>query len=317
MIKSIFVALAVLFPASGAQAQNRTQVLGGDLFDIQDAVNALNAKAFPVIGLSRGVRELKIVPSYLNIRNNSDFGSDGKLQGGGFAASYFRGLSDHWGYSVIGAFGAVNGDAIGIQEITGAASGGFSSGFTNDFDSGTTVNEVRMSRKGTGWQVATAIVYDPTDPGSRVRLPIMLGFGLMYFSHDLEGTYNAVHSAGQQRNVRLKRRDFKPGFFFGLSVQIDAGPFQIAPFFASQVNLGKVSQDVTVTVASTGAVLYSQNDAETEFLSPSFGIGFTYKPWGLGFSFTPSFHQISSFLGNDGEGGSKVSIISLSKTFNW
>lgn len=327
-MRLIVLAAALLFTTifhSPAQAQvtgARVNVIGGDLYSYQDVLLVQNGYAFPVSPLTPTTKELKVVPLYATLEAEFEtFGESNNIappdllddaQGFGLALSYFQGINDHWGFSLLGAWGQLKGETLGIQESSNSSNPGFFGGsFSTDADDGTILGYEIMDKKGFGIQGAAALIYDPfTDPEG-FRLPLMIGLSAMYMSQKANLTFFS-QAFQEDLEVSIKQSNFLPGLFLGVSAQFKTGPVRWVPFFSSHSNFKTDSREFLITRKSDGTVLLDTSESEEESLKPTLGISINYIPWDLGISIIPSFF---SLFGK--EGNVKINVFSVTKVFKF
>lgn len=315
------LALAAAAPAAAQVPGARVNASGGDLYSYQDALLVLNGYAVPTSPLTPRTRELKVVPIYVTLtEERENFGFSGGVQppennekasGVGLALSYFRGLNERWGFTVLGAWQRLSGSAVGIQDVKNSnLPGVFGNSFFGENDNGEILGYDTIDKKGFGVQAAAAVVYDPFGGREGLRLPLMAGLSALYLSEEADAVF-ASRALQKDIRVEIEQKNFLPGFFIGGSAQITTGDVRWVPFFTAHLNLRPDRRDYKVTRVSDGVVLLDSTESESEVFKPSLGLSVNYVPWGLGFNYIPSFFAFGS------ESHSAIHVFSLTKVLRF
>lgn len=307
-----FALLAVLAPGAPlAHAQN--QIIGNpDYAAYQDPTMRFASYGIPITPLRRGLKELKVVPAYLSgeahlTRTPATFNASGagpttmsiednSASGFGVVVSWVHGLSDHWGYSVTGAFARMSGESVAWAEYNAANA---------------LVKEHKADESGHAMILSAMLILDPFSDPEGFRLPLFLGFQVMkqVQEADLEA---AAATLGASTRYRNELDATFGGPFVGASAQFNTGPVRWAPFAAIQIKGNNPTSHSTLTNAASGAVLKTGTFTNGDDFLPYMGVGVLYRPWNLGMTWVPNAAKL---FGEEEDVSSNL--LTVSKTFSF
>lgn len=316
-LRVLVLAGVLLLPMRAFGAHSNMRFGNSDYATYQDPVMVLNSYGVPLNPLQKDLRELKVVPAYIRSHSNlgagggsggADLGlesnanaqgtwSENKASGGGAIVSWVQGLSAHWGYGLSVAYIRLSGKTFAFAEYDASHN---------------LVLRHDADEKGTSIQATALAIYDPfTDPEG-FRLPIYVGYGFLF--QDQGADYSAPVSVRGNNTVRFtnKFNTLIPGLVAGASAQFNTGSFRWSPFFTLQFKNKSPAVSNKVTDETTGQVLSDSLFTNEDSFLPSGGIGFQYRPWGLGFVWVIN---IVALMGEDEDVGNTV--FTLSKTFKF
>lgn len=275
-------AMASLILISSAQATGNPPHL------TQQAMGAVMSRGVVSDPLRENTYQGKV--SFSSVTNNSadsscagctssnSFTFTNDMKGDGFAATLTYGFSNHWGVSVLAGYTNISGTrSLSLRDNNGALivtppTRMVTSGNADAADG----NVNGAVGKGKGYVATVNAIWDYREEGDQFHLPIMLGVGVMSVSEEADSTV-----------YQIKRTaDFiSPTVLVGIAPAIATENFSTAFFFMMEVALN----------SGTGTIEDYRLNTKTEFslagghdsAFPIAGVEFSYRPWNLGFSYTP------------------------------
>lgn len=282
-----------------------TRMGGADIAPYQDPAVMLSGKVIPLSPMKPGLRELKIVPAYVETDVQENFSSsappggggstggsgdiDTRAKGAGLAVSFFSAWSERWGWSVQGTAVKWRGSGYGLEETAGGR-----------------VIAHRTDDKALVTMGLGTIVFDPLGgKGGRFNLPVYAGYGVLHQKLDSKAKAY-LNNVGAQVRFEADVDPLAHGPVLGGSVQMAAGDFRFAPYISMMLNFAQGDSESRAINAATGALLERRTGLGGDERIIAGGIAASYVPWGLTFSYNPALMK---------EG--RIFSISLSKTFSW
>ena len=285
----------------------------------------LASYGIPFRKIEKGKKKLTVTPAYIqadslfnvangngddvNRINTSSQGqsilyTENDATGGGAVVSWFHGLGESWGYSVIVSHIQLSGETAAFAE----------------YDSSGAQSALNFADEdGHATQVFGLLVYDPLSHYNKISLPIFLGAGFYYASQEAEFSkvVNVTNLSNVQVNYNAEINTLTAGLTLGAAFQFNTWDFRWNPFLMVFFAPDPPEYDVTATRGDTGASLLNsftqEEDPDTVF--PSGGISVTYEPWDVSATWIPNWFHVLE--GSDDTEETNQSIITFSKSWTW
>lgn len=275
-------ALAAIVLSFQSQAQTLTTNPAGEpQFD--ELMGPFLTNAFPTTPMQKGMKEVKIVPAKISATKSSerpisggDVQGDYDVSGYGIGVSFMHAFSDHWGYSVIGAYEKTSGTVNPLLIEDGAR------GIDADVEQ-------------FSFLVMAGLIYDPFSDPEGFRMPIFFGLSL-YDAKDerrFDGTVG-----GDSVTAEMDTSRTAVSFSFGLAPQFNVKSFRLSFLAAYMASVGEPEFTASFTNLTTGesggggsnsgSGDFNDGEENTNDIV-ALGLQIQYRPWNLGFLYVPSF----------------------------
>jgi hypothetical protein len=206
--------------------------------------------------------------SCANCTGSGAFTND--MKGDGFTAALTYGFSNHWGASILAGYTSISGTrTLSLRDDSGALI------ITPPARMGTNANVNGADGSGKGYVATVNAIWDFWE-GDQFRLPVYFGAGIMSVSEQADSTLYGVKRTADFVSSTL---------LVGIAPTITTDNFSTSFFFMVVNALNPGSGTINDYRLNTRADFALAGGLESAF--PIAGIEFTYRPWNLGFSYSP------------------------------
>jgi len=256
------------------------------------ALSAVMSRSVLTYPLRAGVFQTKFAPSYVtnnsqdssNVNNGPNPNIDGrfsnKMSGYGMTTALTYGFTDHWGVSFLAGYTNISGsrtlsfrDNNGTLIVTPPAKVNSATNNGNNAING-------AAGQGHGIVAIVSAIWDHWE-GDGFRLPVYLGSGVMSISEQADAAGYGMKRTGDVMS---------PSLLVGMAPSMNLWKFRAVSYFMLATALIPGTGSIIDYDPRTGAVNSKTNFPLVGGLDSAFpiaGVEFTYRPWGLGFTYAP------------------------------
>lgn len=227
----------------------------------------------------KGQWQVKVAPAYVKAKDTRK-GEWNDLDGYAFSAAATHGLSRHWSAGLL----------LGYGKVKGPRNFGFRAPDGQELTTTKNKDAIRADDDGSGFMGFAAAIWDHWT-GDNFRLPVYMGIGYMNLEEKADDKSLGLRHSGKVSSP-LIAFGAAPGFDLYKGLRFTSYLVVAIP---TNAGTGEIIDYNPVTGRVNSRVAYSQDSDALESSMPVMGLELTYRPWGLGFGYTPAIEGATAY----------------------